>query len=132
MPRKITAELLAELGACEDIVKLFRELFPDGVIPTVDLCVKHAATFDWVWAAGNLLQEPFRANYMAAERTRGAAHIETILALIPVHDGPILPFRVPYDSPLIPIIAAKLAAYNAAQARAFAEAFIAQSEEVEA
>ena len=55
MTRKITAEQLNRLGACEDQVKRFRELFPNGVVPTADLCIKYANDVNWDWAATRFL-----------------------------------------------------------------------------
>jgi cyclopropane fatty-acyl-phospholipid synthase-like methyltransferase len=66
MSKLITVETLRRLHACTDQVKKFAELFPNGVEPTLELCVKHAADFDWSWAACNLLTASARAQYDAA------------------------------------------------------------------
>lgn len=53
----ITYELLESRGACENQVKLFRNIFPEGVEVSVELCVKYASEFDFNWAGGNLLKD---------------------------------------------------------------------------
>ena len=45
--RKITARLLQSKGACDTQVQLFRETFPRGVVPTVELAEQHASAFHW-------------------------------------------------------------------------------------
>lgn len=70
MPAAITLARLRARGACKDQLALFKKLFGGQVEITVELCVKHAADFDWGWAARNLLTAPARAAYEAA--TAGA------------------------------------------------------------
>ncbi len=52
---KITKYLLTKHRACRRQVKKFAALFPDGVEPTRELCLAHATSFDWNWAAKELL-----------------------------------------------------------------------------
>jgi hypothetical protein len=71
---KITARMLKAKGACASQVEKFKELFPFGSAEvTIDLCVKHAADFDWIWAAENLLNSAAKAEY---ERVRAEAWAE--------------------------------------------------------
>ena len=62
---KITANELRKAKACAEQVEKFEHLFPDGVVPTVELCKEHADSFDWNWAACNLLSPIGRAQYDA-------------------------------------------------------------------
>lgn len=59
----ITAEMLEAKGACGGQLNLFRRLFPNGSPKTHRAAraaaIRHAAKFDWNWAADNLL--PFSA-----------------------------------------------------------------------
>lgn len=54
---KITAEYLANMGACSPQVEHFQDLFGDSVELTVELAAKHATEFEWTWAADSLLSE---------------------------------------------------------------------------
>ena len=63
---KITANELRKAKACAKQVEKFEHLFPDGVVPTVELCKEHADSFDWDWAAQNLLSPKGLAQYDAA------------------------------------------------------------------
>lgn len=63
---KITANELRKAKACAKQVEKFEHLFPDGVVPTVELCKEHADSFDWDWAAQNLLSPKGLAQYEAA------------------------------------------------------------------
>ena len=63
---KITANELRKAKACDEQVEAFEHLFPEGVVPTVELCKEHADSFDWNWAACNLLSPIGRAQYDAA------------------------------------------------------------------
>lgn len=58
----VTLGLLAELGACGSQRREFENLFGnESVEVTPELCEKHAETFDWDWAARNMLtREQFR------------------------------------------------------------------------
>ena len=65
--KKITARKLKLLGACQEQVDNFKELFPSGTVVTVELCVLHAQTFNWNWAAQHLLSAPAWAEYDRVE-----------------------------------------------------------------
>ena len=54
---EITLEKLKEKGACRSATDLFSSLFGAAVEPTVELCVNHAAQFDFRWC-GRLLLDP--------------------------------------------------------------------------
>src|ERR1700733_11541241 len=92
---KVTAKLLCKKGACREQVSKFQELFPEGVVVTEELCVKHSAVFSWNWAAQNLLPAPAEADYNKA----------------------MAPARAEYDKAMAPA----LAEYNKAVAPAEAE-----------
>ena len=62
---KITVDMLRKVAACTSQVQLFEQLFPEGVTPTVALCVEHASKFDWDFA-GKFLLAPALAQYKAA------------------------------------------------------------------
>lgn len=51
----ITAKMLEEKGACGDQVKLFRKMFGESAVVTVEGCIAVADKFDWYWAASELL-----------------------------------------------------------------------------
>ena len=56
---KVSANLLVEKCACAEQVKQFRALFGSRLVTvTRRLCVSHAHTFNWDWAASNLLSAP--------------------------------------------------------------------------
>ena len=63
---KITVKQLKALGACEDQVKLFQDLFGPSVVVTEALCVQHAQKFSWGWAAHNFLSAPALKAYRKA------------------------------------------------------------------
>ena len=58
---KITLKMLE--GACKPQRDLFSELFGEEVELTLELCIEHAAEFDWYWAAQNLLSPKATAEY---------------------------------------------------------------------
>jgi len=62
---RVTVAKLKRLNACSEQVRLFAELFPDGVDVTEALCVAHADKFDWDWAARHLLPAPLLVDYKA-------------------------------------------------------------------
>jgi hypothetical protein len=51
----VTKELLDRLQACDPQVRKFVEAFPEGVTPTEASMIKYHNTFDWWWAAEELL-----------------------------------------------------------------------------
>ena len=51
----ITYKLLKSKGACHSQREMFKKHFPDGVQVTLELCQKYYKTFDFDWAAKNLL-----------------------------------------------------------------------------
>lgn len=69
---KITLKMLE--GACEPQRDLFSELFGEEVELTLELCIEHAAEFDWYWAAQNLLSPKSTAEYDNAISTARAAY----------------------------------------------------------
>ena|SRR3990167_3278772 len=82
--KRITARLLESKGACADQVAKFRALWPRGVVPTEALALEHSGTFDFQWAAINLLSASAWAEYKRVcasawaeyERVRGPARAE--------------------------------------------------------
>ena len=75
---KITVKLLKAKGACAEQVAIFKTLFPNGVEPTEALCLAHAQTFGWHWAAANLLPAPARKAYNEAFATAEKAYNEAV------------------------------------------------------
>ena len=63
---KITVDMLRKVAACTSQIQLFEQLFPEGVTPTVALCVEHASKFDWDCASRKFLLAPAWAQYEAA------------------------------------------------------------------
>ena len=63
---KITVDMLRKVAACTSQIQLFEQLFPEGVTPTVALCVEHASKFDWDFASQKFLLAPALAQYEAA------------------------------------------------------------------
>jgi len=73
--RKITAEMLAEKGACPDQLDRFRERFPDGVDPeTVRL--EEVYDLDVRWAVRSLLPAPARKAFVEATAPARETHKE--------------------------------------------------------
>jgi hypothetical protein len=111
MTPTITLTQLRNLRACADQQKLFSQLFGESVEITEALCVEHATSFNWSWAAKRLLDIPALAEYGRVrdeasdeyERVRDAALDE-------------------YDR----VCAPALAKYERVCAPAFASLFIAQ------
>jgi hypothetical protein len=89
---KITSELLRAKGACEIQVEKFDKLFPDGVVPTRELALKHASDFGWFWAAENLL---------TAEGSR--AFSEAMAPLLKAYGGVWWSLRKAYDEAVAPL-----------------------------
>ena len=54
---KITKEMLENRHACRWQLVIFEVLFPDGVVPTLQLCEKYAHVFSFEWAAFHLLED---------------------------------------------------------------------------
>lgn len=61
--KTITLSQLRAAGACADQRAKFKELFGSSVEVTVELCVKHAADFDWGFAAEKFLSASALAEY---------------------------------------------------------------------
>ena len=110
---KITVERLRKLRACEYQVAKFAELFPDGVVVTKELCVKHAQDFDWHWAAVRLLSfhalaaydkaiTPARADY---EKVIAPAWVDYKKAVAPAwarYEKAAAPARADYEKVIEP------------------------------
>lgn len=82
MSRIITAELLYRKDACADQVALFEQLFPDGVEPTLELCLEYALVFDWNWAATHLLSSTARKTRDEAEASALEAYDEAVTSAL--------------------------------------------------
>ena len=78
---RVTAELLRAKHACEWQVDLFAALFPLGAEITHELCAEHARSFDWGWAAKNLLPEKQWADYV---EVRGLLMKDYVAARVPL------------------------------------------------
>jgi hypothetical protein len=62
--KKITSDLLAKLGACEGELTVFKKRYPNGIVPTRDLCIELASQFDNSFAVSKLLSPEQRAVYV--------------------------------------------------------------------
>lgn len=79
---KITYSELVNLGACDEQLNVFRELFPSGEVEvTEELAVMHAKRFDWQWASEVLLD---LEAVCRLENERRQAHIDFKLAIAEV------------------------------------------------
>jgi len=72
--------LSALKGACVEQRTLFKKLFPNGVVPTVELAEKHASVFDWNWAAEHLLSAPAWAEYDRVTAPAWAKYIQVAIS----------------------------------------------------
>ena len=84
---KITLKMLE--GACEPQRDLFSELFGEEVELTLELCIEHAAEFDWYWAAENLLQPKATAEYDKAIAPARAAYKKALDSACAAYDNAI-------------------------------------------
>ena len=91
---KITATILRAKDACETQVRRFEALFPNGVEITSELCVLHADSFDWDWAAEYLLPLDKYADYRA-----------NVSALYDDYEAKCAPLRADYQAKLVPLLA---------------------------
>ena len=55
MSKTVTADMLRDADACAHQVERFQRVFPGGVDPTRELCLRHAGDFNFFWAARQLL-----------------------------------------------------------------------------
>ena len=141
MSKKITLSMLRKAGACKQQLDAFEQLFPRGVEVTIALCREHVATFNWGWAAENLLSPSARAaydearttageTYLKAEATAAATHGKTIVsAWAKEYLADPLAARDRVATTLATYkeaVAAALADYDEAVAVAWAEAYLGQ------
>ena len=113
---KITAALLQEKDACEIQVRRFEDLFPNGVEITQELCVQHARSFDWNWAAENLLSPDKYADYEAKAAALYADYEAKTAALYADYEAKTAALYADYGGKLAPFDAA----YKAKVAALFA------------
>ena len=66
MSKEITLKMLIAKKACSGQLEIFAKLFPDGVMITREVCIQHASTFDWDFAAQAFLGAPAQAAYESA------------------------------------------------------------------
>ena len=119
------------LGACTRQVELFHQLFGDRCTVSVDLCVAHAAQFDWSWAAQKLLSAPAYRAYDEAYATARKAYDEAIAPACKACDEAYATACKAYDEAYATAckacgeaIAMARRARDEAKARAFAIAFL--------
>ena len=108
---KITVDMLRKVAACRSQVQLFEQLFPEGVTPTVALCVEHASKFDWDFASRKFLLAPALEQYEAAKAPAWAQY-----------EAATAQAWAQYKAAKAPA----LAQYKAAKAQAWAEQWITQ------
>ena len=107
--KTLSLRKLKLLGACTQQVELFHRLFGDRCIVSVELCVAHAAQFDWSWAAQRLLSV-----------TAYKAYYEAVAPAYKARDEAVAPACKAYDEAVAPARKAR----DEAKARAFAIAFL--------
>mgnify|MGYP000921024585 CR=1 FL=1 len=110
---KITLSMLE--GACEPQRALFAELFGQEVELTLELCIEHAAKFNWCWAAQNLLPPKSQAAYDKALATASEAYDKAHAPASEAYYKAIDSARAAYNK----AIDSARAAYNKAIATAF-------------
>ena len=132
----ITKGLLEKHGACKSQVDKFVELFPDGVVPTRDLCSAHAQTFSFAWAR-LLLSPPARKAFDEAVGPARKAFDEVLASAGKVYDEAIASARKAFDKVLASegkvydeTVAAARKVYNEAVVPAWFDASQLECEEV--
>jgi hypothetical protein len=108
----VTYRMLVSKGACVAQRDKFCQLYPNGVIITRELCVKHATDFDWNWAARNLLSGSARDAYLAVRAVIDAAYVAAMVSADATYAAGDGPYSA-YDA---------IVAYATAKALAFATA----------
>ena len=71
---KLTLKQLQDAQACAGQVARFQKLFGSEVDVTEELCVEHAGTVAWSWAARFLLTPKQRAAFERATKPTGDAY----------------------------------------------------------
>ena len=115
MKKKLTLSALK--GACVEQRTLFKKLFPNGVVPTVELAEKHASDFCWDWAAGHLLSAPARAKYDRVTASAWAEYDRVTASVRAKYDRVTASARAEYDR----VTASAWAEYDRVTASAWAE-----------
>jgi hypothetical protein len=112
----ITHAMLQSLGACTKQAEKFLELFGEkGVRPTPELCILHAADFDWDWIANKALTPAGEATYEAATAPAWATYQAATATARATYEAAIAAARATYQA----ATATALATYQAAKAEAF-------------
>ena len=129
---RITVDMLRGVAACASQIQLFEQLFPEGVTPTVALCVEHASKFDWDFA-GKFLLAPALAQYEAATAPAWAQYEAAKAQAWAQYKAAKAPAWAQYKAATAPAWAQYEAAtaqawaqYKAAKAQAWAEQWITQ------
>ena len=130
---KITVDMLRKVAACTSQIQLFEQLFPEGVTPTVALCVEHASKFDWDFASRKFLLAPALEQYEAASAPALVQYEAAKAQAWAQYEAAKAPAWAQYEAATAPALAqyeaAKdqaLAQYEAATAQAWAEQWITQ------
>lgn len=63
--KRITYTTIIARGACLEKAEKFLDLFPEGVVPTLELCRKHAGDLDFFWAGRHLVPVRYREVFMS-------------------------------------------------------------------
>ena len=120
---RLTAEMLEQAEACQYQLDLFRERFPEGVVPTEALCLQNQ-DFDYEWAAQLLSPEKQKRFWDIV----GQARIEYagVIATARATYEAAIPAEATYKATnaaagamYAAAVAPALAAYQAAKAAAF-------------
>ena len=124
---KITLEQLRGLKACASQVTAFEKAFGKEVNVSEAICVAHANTFNWLWAADKLLKKGAGCELSwstAGDSNRYGAVIETTWAKYVancLHNGSPIMNILPWADQNAEVLAARTT-YHVALARAFAAA----------
>ena len=130
----ITAERLERLGACQEQIEKFRQIWKDGPAPmTVESAVENADAFNWDWAARYLLTPDNQDEYKRAIAPAGAEYERAEAPAMAEYKRAIAPAWAEYERAEAPAgaeyeraTASAWAEYERAMARAFATLYIAQ------
>ena len=102
---KITKSLLVKLHACRRQVELFDSLFPEGVVPTVELAREHGSKFNIEWAARYLLKAEFLAEYEAKYALISAEYEAKHAPISAEYEAKRAPISAEYEAKRAPISA---------------------------
>ena len=99
--KTLSIRKLKLLGACEEQVKLFQELFGDSVEVTPELCATYAGQFDWDWAAQRLLSATANKAFDEAVASANKARDEAVAPANKAYDEAVAPANKARDEAVV-------------------------------